>query len=155
MNYDWILCLFFSMLVHNKHKWYNPFWQLDFKSYFLFPNIKPLSLFPAPSLQTAQVCRIMHGSKPCKTDCRRLCKPTSGFTTREGGCSTPRWSKSWPTCEVLTRSTPNSTAHCPFSRSTACSSLHWCWRCLAMKSPRSNLRTSVGRGGSWRQDPSR
>jgi len=31
------------------------------------------------------------------------------------------------------RSTPSSTAHSPSSRSTACSSPRWCWKCLAVR----------------------
>lgn len=96
---------------------------------------------PSPYLQTVQVSKITHELKPFRTDYRRRCRPTSGCTIPGDGCFTPRWFRSWPTCAASTRSTPNSTAPCPSSRSTACSSPRWCWRCLAARSPRRHLTT--------------
>lgn len=105
--------------------------------------------FPCHPTQTVQVCRTTRESKLSKTSCQRPCRPTSGSTTRVDSCCMPRWSRSWPTCAASTKSTPNSTAHCPSSRNTACSSLRWCWKCSAAKSLRIRRRTSAAAG--WKR----
>lgn len=85
------------------------------------------------SSQTVLVFKTTGMSKSCRTIFQRSCRPTSEWTTLGDASSMPRWSKSSLTCAAWTKSTPSNIALCHSSLSIACSSPHWCLRCLAVR----------------------